>query len=84
MPKNFPGTVWVNPRYPHHCPLPLPGRALTHLPSLNQPLEHDKTPVKFEGKVKYGLIGTPSVSKQKLHLDIICVTQQKVSLVKFL
>jgi hypothetical protein len=27
---------------------------------------------------------TPSVSKQKLRLDIICVTKQKVRLVKFL
>jgi hypothetical protein len=27
---------------------------------------------------------TPSVSKQKLRLDIICITKQKVRLVKFL
>ena len=31
-----------------------------------------------------GLFDTPSISKQKLHLDIICVTKQKVHLVKFL
>jgi hypothetical protein len=30
------------------------------------------------------LMHTPSVSKQKLHLDILCVTKQKVRLVKFL
>jgi hypothetical protein len=30
------------------------------------------------------LSGTPSISKQKLRLDIICVTKQKVRLVKFL
>jgi hypothetical protein len=30
------------------------------------------------------LQGTPSVSKQKLSLDIICVTKQMVRLVKFL
>ena len=30
------------------------------------------------------LAGTPSVSKQKLCLDISCVTKQKIRLVKFL
>jgi hypothetical protein len=51
---------------------------------IHHPVQHTSMPSNVITLSPIAFTCTPSVSEQKLRLDIICVTKQKVRLVKFL